>query len=61
MIDPENGSTTGWIDLKGIEENLDSVDGIVVLNGIAYNEETGRLIVTGKLWPNIFEVDLVPK
>jgi glutamine cyclotransferase len=61
MIDPADGSTLGWIDLEGIEDSLGSVDGIDVLNGIAYNEETGRLLVTGKLWPNVFEVELVPK
>jgi glutamine cyclotransferase len=61
MIDPDDGSTVGWIDLDGIEEHLDSVDGIDVLNGIAYNAETGRLLVTGKLWPNVFEIELVPK
>jgi glutamine cyclotransferase len=31
------------------------------LNGIAYDSERKRLFVTGKLWPNIFEIALVPK
>ena len=61
MIDPRDGSTVGWIDLEGIETNLDSTKGIDVLNGIAYNSDSGRLLVTGKLWPNIFEIELVPK
>jgi glutamine cyclotransferase len=30
-----------------------------VLNGIAYDEATGHLLVTGKLWPRLFEVRLV--
>ena len=30
-----------------------------VLNGIAYDEESGRLFVTGKLWPAVFEIELV--
>lgn len=61
MIDPVEGSAIGWIDLEGIQQHLDSTAGIDVLNGIAYNYETGRLLVTGKLWPNVFEIELVPE
>lgn len=61
MIDPDDGAAIGWIDLDGIQNHLDSTEGIDVLNGIAYNYETGRLLVTGKLWPNVFEIELVPK
>lgn len=61
MIDPNDGAAIGWIDLDGIQNHLDSTEGIDVLNGIAYNYETGRLLVTGKLWPNVFEIELVPK
>ena len=61
MVDPDDGAVIGWIDLEGIEELLVSTEGIDVLNGIAYNDETGRLLVTGKLWPNVFEIELVPK
>jgi glutamine cyclotransferase len=31
-----------------------------VLNGIAYDEKGKRLFVTGKLWPSVFEIRLVP-
>ena len=31
-----------------------------VLNGIAYDQESGRFVITGKLWPKAFEVELVP-
>jgi glutamine cyclotransferase len=61
MINPNDGAAIGWIDLDGIQEHLGSTEGIDVLNGIAYNYETGRLLVTGKLWPNVFEIELVPK
>ena len=61
MIDSKDGSTVGWIDLEGLENHLDSTDGIDVLNGIAYNSDSERLLVTGKLWPNIFEIQLSPK
>jgi glutaminyl-peptide cyclotransferase len=30
-----------------------------VLNGIAYDEKSGRLFVTGKLWPKLFEIKVV--
>ena len=61
LIEPDDGVAVGWIDLDGIEGHLDSNEGIDVLNGIAYNPETGRLLVTGKLWPNVFEIELVPE
>jgi glutaminyl-peptide cyclotransferase len=32
-----------------------------VLNGIAYDAAGKRLFVTGKLWPKVFEIELVPK
>ena len=59
-IDPETGQVTGWIDLRGLlserERNRHPVD---VLNGIAHDPETGRLFVTGKLWPKLFEIEVV--
>jgi glutamine cyclotransferase len=61
MIDPDDGVAVGWVNLAGIEDHLDSIEGIDVLNGIAYNPETGRLLITGKLWPNVFEIELVPE
>jgi len=53
-ISPENGAVLGWIDLRGLKTQGD------VLNGIAYDKDSGRLFVTGKYWPNIFEIALVP-
>ena len=34
--------------------------GAEVLNGIAYNRETGTFYLTGKLWPRLFEVTFEP-
>lgn len=31
-----------------------------VLNGVAWDAPTGRLFVTGKRWPALYEVELVP-
>jgi len=61
IIDPDNGNVVSWIDLTGIKNELDSTLGADVLNGIAYDPETEKLYVTGKLWPNLFEIQLVPK
>ena len=59
-INPETGQVTGWIDLSGILSATDISQPVDVLNGIAYNAETGQLFVTGKLWPKLFEIELVP-
>jgi len=59
-IDPETGEVLGWIDLSGIlpaEARTDQTD---VLNGIAYDAELDRLFITGKRWPHLYEVRLVP-
>jgi glutamine cyclotransferase len=32
-----------------------------VLNGIAYDAAGDRLFVTGKLWPRLFEIRIVPR
>jgi glutamine cyclotransferase len=57
-IDPASGNVTGRIDLAGLRAYLDPGQP-EVLNGIAYDAESDRLFVTGKLWPNLFEIDLV--
>ncbi|HEY85509.1 MAG TPA: glutaminyl-peptide cyclotransferase [Chloroflexi bacterium] len=60
IINPKTGQVTGWIDFSGILSAKDITQPVDVLNGIAYNAETGQLFVTGKLWPKLFEVELVP-
>jgi glutamine cyclotransferase len=60
-IDPNSGRVVGWIDLTGLlsdEQRLPSTD---VLNGIAYDARHNRLFVTGKLWPKLFEIELLPE
>ena len=59
-ISPESGRVTGWIDLKNLLSPVfaNSVD---VLNGIAYDRARKRIFVTGKLWPNLFEIRLLQK
>lgn len=59
-IDPASGKVTGWIDLTGLmPERNPEAQGEDVANGIAYDAKTKRLFVTGKMWPKLFEVQLV--
>jgi glutamine cyclotransferase len=60
-ISPETGKVTGWIDLKGLLAPADRHGGEDVLNGIAYDPAKKRLFVTGKLWPKLFEIEIVDK
>jgi len=59
-IDPATGKVTGWIDLAGLLP-VEDRPGTDVLNGIAYDAKADRLIVTGKLWPRLYEIKLVAK
>jgi glutaminyl-peptide cyclotransferase len=58
-LDPRTGEVTAWIDAAGLLAP-DEARRADVLNGIAYLPTTGRLVVTGKLWPKAFEVEIVP-
>jgi glutamine cyclotransferase len=60
-IDPQTGRVLGWIDLAGLLAPRDRVNGDAVLNGIAYDPKGSRLFVTGKLWPTLFEIKIVPR
>jgi glutamine cyclotransferase len=59
-VSPADGRVLGWIDLTGLLAPQDAV-GAEVLNGIAYDAASDRLFVTGKQWPKLFEIKLVPK
>jgi glutamine cyclotransferase len=59
-ISPRDGRVTGWIDLSGLLPPAERT-GTDVLNGIAYDAAGDRLFVTGKLWPRVFEIKLVPR
>jgi glutamine cyclotransferase len=60
-IAPADGHVSGWIDLSGLLPAADLAQGADVLNGIAYDAPGNRLFVTGKLWPKLFEIQLVRK
>jgi glutamine cyclotransferase len=60
-ISPQSGKVVGWIDLTGLLSPIYRREEGAVLNGIAYDAAHKRLFVTGKLWPRIFEIQLVRK
>jgi len=59
-ISPATGRVLGWIDLTGILPAAEHSGPEAVLNGIACDAAHDRLFVTGKLWPKIFEIKVVP-
>jgi glutaminyl-peptide cyclotransferase len=63
-ISPSDGKVLGWIDLSGLltpQESTKVTPNGGVLNGIAFDQLGNRLFVTGKLWPKLFEIELVEK
>jgi glutamine cyclotransferase len=59
-ISPATGKVIAWIDLSGLLTADERMNGNAVLNGIAYDQKNDRLFVTGKLWPKLFEIKVVP-
>lgn len=59
IIDPQTGRVTGWIDLSGLFPPPTDDEDDRVLNGIAWLPQTKHLLVTGKLWPRMYEIELV--
>ena len=55
-ISPENGDVLGWIDFSNLYPRSQRRTSEDVMNGIAYDSEIDRLFITGKNWPQLFEV-----
>lgn len=62
-IDPATGKLLGWVDLGNIspDDQNDDDKAENTLNGIAYDEASDRLFVTGKDWKKLFEIKVRPK
>ena len=60
IITPQTGRVTGLIDLRGLYTPPRRSPSDTILNGIAYIPENKHLLVTGKRWPKIYEIELVP-
>jgi len=59
-IDPTTGRVLAWLDLETLLRRNAAFNPDAVLNGIAYDPRGDRLFVTGKLWPNLYEIKTVP-
>ncbi len=56
-IDPASGQVVAKMDLTDLANRaLAKNPGANVLNGIAYNPDTKKVYVTGKLWPELYEI-----
>lgn len=57
-IDPSNGQVVGKADLTDVVNRVKAKDPkIDYLNGIAYNPENKKIYVTGKKWPELYEIE----
>jgi glutamine cyclotransferase len=61
IISPSTGEVTGWIDLQGLVDRENGLGDVDILNGIAYEADRDLLIVTGKFWPELFEIKIQSK
>jgi len=55
-IDPASGQVVAWIDLSPLIVECAGGDPEKLANGVAFDAETGRLFVTGKNWPRLYEI-----
>jgi glutamine cyclotransferase len=60
IINPETGQVKASINFTGLPDENNSNPN-AVLNGIAYDQQNNRLFVTGKDWPNLYQIKLVPQ
>jgi glutamine cyclotransferase len=60
-IAPATGKVLGFVDLTGLLPQSERSSPEAVLNGIAYDPVHDRLFVTGKLWPKLFEIRVIPE
>lgn len=57
VIVPSTGDVEAWLDLSGLADSVASYPNANILNGIAFDLRRNRLLVTGKRWPKLFEID----
>ncbi|MBO4245062.1 MAG: glutaminyl-peptide cyclotransferase [Bacteroidales bacterium] len=58
VIDIPTGKVLSYIDFAGLLPSSMYADDTDVLNGIAYDSKNKRLYVTGKNWPQLFQVEI---
>jgi glutaminyl-peptide cyclotransferase len=60
VIDPGSGRVEAEVDFSGLLPASDRRPSTDVLNGIAWDAKGKRLFITGKNWPRLFQIRLVP-
>lgn len=60
-FEAQSGKVTKHICLSGILNKNDVKHPIDVLNGIAWDKDKNRMIITGKWWPYFYEIELIKK
>ena len=60
IINPADGTVEASIDCSGLLPRKLRTARTDVLNGIARDSATGKIYLTGKYWPRLYEVRLVP-
>jgi glutamine cyclotransferase len=61
IVNPKNGKVEGVANLNGLKDLVEQHPELDVLNGIAYDQKTAKLFVTGKNWSKLFEIKLKKK
>ena len=61
IINPKDGRVEGLIDCRGLLAKEKRIPMTDVLNGIAYNPADGKIYLTGKNWPELYEIRLIEK
>jgi len=61
IINPKDGKIEGVIDCRGLLPKQLRTPDTDVLNGIAYNDKDGKIYLTGKNWPKLYEVKLIER
>lgn len=59
VIDRTTGKVKYFIDASSLRQYIPPGANIDVLNGIAYDKKSKSIYLTGKLWPYIFQVEIV--
>ncbi|MDA0667089.1 MAG: glutaminyl-peptide cyclotransferase [Planctomycetota bacterium] len=60
-INPNTGQINDWVDMRGLYNSNDNPHPDSVLNGIAWDKANNRIFVTGKLWPTLFEIEVLDR
>ena len=58
IINPKSGAVEGVINGKSFKSMVTQHSDLDVLNGIAYNENSETIFITGKNWDKLFEIKL---